>query len=330
VLFARYKRVVVPCPTEATGGPEAVHQLAWALKRIGVPCHPAYYGKNNALALSTKTVKCSPATSALMEASFGHYGAKPAAEIELDEETLLVLTEGLGGNHPAFTDCGIAVWWLSVDNALITYPAIRDLAKRRAFVASDHTVHLWQSVYARDWLREAGVTRLAELADFTSDIFTAEAAGGPSPRAAIAYNAAKGADLASGFFAEHPEYDALPLRGFSKADLKQIFSERLLYVDFGHLPGKDRLPREAAAAGSIVFVPRRGAGAVFDDFPVPDFFRFSPEDIASGELHRRLQAVLNDPRGYWDQQADFRSLVRWERHHFDATVARLWGRSPPL
>jgi len=172
------------------------------------------------------------------------------------------------------------------------------------------------------------VTRLAELGDFTSEEFTGEDPRLPLPRASVAFNAAKGAAAAQSFFAEHPQYDALALRGFSKAQLKEICSGRLLYIDFGHFPGKDRLPREAAAAGSIVFVRRAGAGKVFDDFPLPDVFKFTEGDIASGELHRRLQAVVGDPQRYWDLQADFRSIVRWERAHFVATLARLWGRAP--
>jgi hypothetical protein len=87
----------------------------------------------------------------------------------------------------------------------------------------------------------------------------------------------------------------------------------MTYVDFGHLPGKDRLPREAAASGAVVFVRKAGAGRFADDFPIPDFFRFDDDDVASGELFRRIAAVQESPQRFWADQAAFRDGIRSER-----------------
>ena len=101
-----------------------------------------------------------------------------------------------------------------------------------------------------------------------------------------------------------------------------------VYVDFGHLPGKDRMPREAVAAGAVVFVRRRGAGVNAEDFPVPDFFRFDDDDVASGELHRRVAAVLADPAPHWAQQEFFRERVRGERAELEEQLRVIRGLRP--
>lgn len=233
-----------------------------------------------------------------------------------------MLPEVLAGHFSGFGRATVAVWWLSVDNALQTM----DRSVQQALLASSTPKHLHQSAYAADFLRQAGVPKSHPLGDFTTAEFTAYAPAAPNPEPAIAYNPAKGADLAATFFAAHPQLSEAPVRGMSREQTAEMFRRTMLYVDFGHLPGKDRLPREAAASGSIVFLRDRGAGRYHDDFPVPDFFRFTEDDVASGELFRRITAVQRDPQPFWDQQHTMRERIRSERDDLVEHVLQLRGR----
>jgi hypothetical protein len=323
--LARYRRVVLLAPTGATGGPEAIHQLAHSLNSLGIEAYLVYFGAANVVQVRPDRIVCRTPEHAPTLQAYRAYRPRVAAEIPLDARTLVVIPEAFATHHPSFRDCGAAIWWLSVDNALKNEPALATPEGRAELFARRDLIHLHQSIYARDWLRAHGAQTLLELGDYTSAQFTAEPAERPSPRPAAAYNLAKGASLAQDFFAAHPRFEALGLKGFSKPELREIFAERLLYVDFGHFPGKDRMPREAAACGAVVFVHRQGAGALYDDFPLPDFFKFTAEDVASGELARRLDAVVADPQAHWARQANFRSLIDWEKAQFHDQVMRLWG-----
>jgi hypothetical protein len=320
------RRVAIFSPWGATGGPEALHQLGFTLNTLGVRADMVYFGAEHAVEIEPNQIVCRKPSAPRMAEIYAEYDPQVSATIPLDDHTLVVLPEALANRTAPFRNGVVAIWWLSIDNVYNVWPQFADLEVARACAAAPGLVHLYQSVYSREFLRNLGAVRLHELGDYTSDIFTRQILRAPPEEPLCAYNAAKGGELAQDFFANHPRFEALALRGFSKAQLRDIFRRRLLYVDFGHLPGKDRLPREAAASGSIVFLHRKGAGAFYDDFPVPDFFRFDIEDVASGALAEKLGAVVADPASHWAQQQVFRTGVGWERRLFAQQVMRLLGR----
>jgi hypothetical protein len=327
--LSEFTRVVLFCPPALTGGPEAIHQLAHALNSQGVDAFIVYSGPGHTAGLHDGRLVCANPAHAPSMAAYARYRPRVAAEIPLGPETLVVAPEPWLDLPGAFAPCGGAVWWLSVDNALPRHPQLADPAARRAALANRPLIHFHQSAYARTWLAEAGVHRLYPLGDYTSEEFTERPATGPAPRALAAFNPEKGGQAAEGFFSGLPQYEALALRGLTKAQLREVFAERLLYVDFGAFPGKDRMPREAAISGSVVFVRRAGAADNDEDYDLPSFYRFDAAEAASGELAARLAAVAGDPQGHWDQQAAFRAQILGEKRGFLEAVARLWGGPAP-
>jgi hypothetical protein len=326
LLLSRYRRVVLVSPVAITGGPEAINQLSQSLGAIGVECRILLMGAGQENRLDGRRLASMNPPNHHYAQAYAEYGPRFLREIDLNEDTLVVLSEGLLRQHHRFTMCGLAIWWLSIDNAFRAFPTPEQgEAVMNALFARREVIHLHQSAYARDWLRGRGLERIYDLADYTSPVFTTVPPRGPSPKPIVCYNAVKGSELAQACFEQAPRFEALALQGYTKAELATIFRERMLYVDFGHFPGKDRLPREAAAAGAIVFVHRKGAGACYEDFPLPDAFKFTEEDVSSGELLKRLDAAVADPAGHWARQDHFRSLVAWEKAHFHDQVMRLWG-----
>jgi hypothetical protein len=316
------------CPLAITGGPEAIHQFSQSLNAIGVDCYVAHVGGKQEVQLAADRIILKTPPHEGMAKYYEAYGPRFLREIALDAQTLVVLPEVLARHHRALTRCGVAIWWLSVDNAYRRLKSVAGLdpeAELRQIFARPDLIHFYQSAYARDWLRDGGAERIYDLGDYTSPLFTTEMATAPSPQPTVSYNGSKGAEQAAAFFAEAPQFEALALRGFSKPELREIFRERMLYVDFGGFPGKDRLPREAAAAGCIVFVHRVGAAAIYEDVPLHDMFKFTEADVASGELRRRLDAAIADPQDAWDRQAQFRAVVAWEKAQFHDQVMRHWG-----
>ena len=323
--LSRYRQVVIFCPVAASGGPEAIHQLSLSLHALGVACHIVHTDdRHGARVVDGKLVMLRPPHPTMTQV-YAAYAPQYRDEIPIGPDTLIVLPEGLARAQRSFSGCGVAIWWLSIDNVFRALEGLDAEAELARVLQRPDLFHLHQSAYARDWLRTRGVERLFDLGDYTSPNFTAVPATAPARAPSVSYNGSKGSELAEDFFAANPDFEALALRGFSKPELQAIFRERMLYVDFGHFPGKDRLPREAAVCGGIVFVRRQGAAASYEDFPLPDDFKFSEEDVASGALRARLQAAIADPEGHWARQAQFRSLVAWEKAHFHDQVMRLWG-----
>jgi hypothetical protein len=320
LILKHMKRATFLCPAVTTGGPEAIHQVAQVFNRHGVPSDIAYYGGGGSVTVREGRLDVVPPEDNPCTTAYAAYDPVTCRGALLRPHHLIVLPEVLAGHSGGFGRAAVAIWWLSVDNS----PVATDAALQVAVRADSAVKHLHQSAYAADFVRRLGVRSLP-LGDFTTAEFTADPPTGPGPDQAIAYNPAKGADLAAEFFAAHPELADVPVQGMSRAATAALFRQTMLYVDFGHLPGKDRLPREAAASGSIVFLHDRGAGHHAEDFPVPDFFRFRTEDVASGELHRRVRAVLDDPGPAWQQQQQLRDGIQAERDQLDDEVRHLRG-----
>lgn len=316
------KRVTFLCPAVTTGGPEAIHQVAQLLNTEGIRADIAYYGAGGALTLDGGRLRVTPPPLNPAPAAYAHYRPVACEQALLRRHHLIVLPEVLAVQAASFPGASVAVWWLSVDNALVDVPD----TSRRALFADRAVRHFHQSAYAADFLRSAGVPASTPLGDFTDARFTAVVPAGPGADPVVAYNPAKGADLAGAFFTGAPGISPAPIRGMTKDQIVDRLRSTRVYVDFGNLPGKDRLPREAAASGAVVFVRRLGAGRFSEDFPVPDFFRFDEADVHSGELARRVEAVLADPGPSWAQQAGFREEVFAERDTLRAQVRDLLGR----
>jgi hypothetical protein len=334
--LSRFRQVVIFCPVAITGGPEAIHQLSQSLNAIGVDGYIVYVGGGQRMRITQSSIEVLTPPHEDMVRAYAAYEPRFRSQIAIDERTLVILPESLARHNSRLTAGGVAIWWLSVDNAFRALSIRVDdpEAQMAQILGRPDLIHLHQSAYARDWLRAQGVERLHALSDYTSPIFTAEIAKAPSSKPIASCNGVKGSELAEIFFARHPQFEALALCNYAKPELKAIFGERMLYVDFGHFPGKDRLPREAAISGSIVFVHRVGAAAGDEDFPLPDDFKFTEPDVTSGALLRRLEAVIADPVAHWDRQDRFRSLVAREKARFHDQVRGLWGarrngRRPP-
>ena len=73
------------------------------------------------------------------------------------------------------------------------------------------------------------------------------------------------------------DVDFVPIRDMNKAQVRDALFGARLYIDFGHHPGKDRVPREAAVAGAVVLLREAGAAKAF------------PRSSAAGgvQIHRR-------------------------------------------
>jgi hypothetical protein len=133
----------------------------------------------------------------------------------------------------------------------------------------------------------------------------------------------KGADLAARFIeqpsARHP-VEFVPIRGMTKPEVRKTLFGARIYLDFGGHPGKDRVPREAAIAGAVVLLHAAGAARHFPDHPLPPEYLFTDDDIASGGLWERVEAILDDSSAHCAAQRFYREAILLERERFDLEV----------
>lgn len=311
-------KIYVCCPANhTTGGPEALHQLAHALRTVGCDAFMAYH-------------PFSPAHTT--PAAYAHYGV-PAAPPEDAPGNVVVLPETMTGILKEFRAARAVVWWLSIDfyfgrahksravdaaryvYRLLTRKCVPIRTLRRCH-------HAAQSEYAAAFLRERGIAPLP-LSDYLNAELLHPAARKPR-QPTVLYNPKKGMHVTRALIEACPELRFRPLVGLSRRELREVLSESMLYVDFGHHPGKDRMPREAAASGCVVITNRRGSAAFREDVPIPEKYKIDdrgPRFVA--QFRTLARAVLQDFDACSAEFEGYVTEIRDQERVFVAQVAAL-------
>lgn len=320
----RYRKVLAVCPGDAmTAGPEALHQLVAQIDALGQPAEIVYHPFERSFE--------TPAPYRRHGAAVGRYADEPG--------TLIVFPEIFTPLALKVRQAQAAVWWMSVNNFTgVRYGRPwRDKLRYGKYVlkgerpwggvkALAHLRQFAQSDYAREFLAAHGIAS-EPLSDpipvYTEPSYVAAL----PPRLAAAqrgdtilYNPTKGAKITARLMAAYPQWRFRPLRGLDREQLAQAFLDAKLYIDFGHHPGKDRLPREAAIHGCCVVTARHGSGANPVDVPVPERCKldvnapgfvqqfgalvtdlFANFDARSAELARYREVIAREPEE-WRRQ----------------------------
>jgi HAE1 family hydrophobic/amphiphilic exporter-1 len=104
--------------------------------------------------------------------------------------------------------------------------------------------------------------------------------------------------------------------------LQKALAEATAYVELGVMPGRDRLPREAAHFGTPVVLLCRGAAYCWDDFPLEAKYRVSDEPGWAAQTAAALQEVVANPQRAIDEQQPFRDWVAGDKERFGSEVDR--------
>jgi hypothetical protein len=325
-----YGDVLILCPEYLNGGCEALHQLGFQIAQHGGTAHMAYYGPFSRLELDGDIIRCHLAPSPI-PGYFARYQPLALQEARLEADTLVVFPEVLS-ELAAVPDARYqrALWWLSVDNAILQNSSLLEATYRRRFFEDSGLIHFHQSDYARAFLQANAAPRYHPLSDHTDQDFIQRsliAAENPSISDrgnTICFFPNKGAALARRFIEGRPAMrqpvDFLPIRDMTKGRVRDALFGARIYIDFGNHPGKDRVPREAAIAGAVVLLHAVGAARCFPDHPLPTEYFFTEDDVTTGRLHQKVDAILDEPGAHFDRQRFYREAVSHEQERFDLEV----------
>jgi hypothetical protein len=258
-------QVFIVCPGRSvSGGPELCHQLADTLN-ADTPgrAHVVYYPFG--LGLFTP-------------APYRRYICDPAGIEDITPGSTVVLPEVYGHLVGSFDGCDVVFWWMSVNNF---YRSASDRADAQlADIRTHASRQLYQSEYARAFLHRVELGPVARLGDKLSTDYLDAIADPPTGQRpdVLVYNPAKGLGRSAAIVAALQKSLRGPPRvmrieNLERAEVKWVLSNAKVYIDFGEHPGKDRLPREAAALGCAVLTNRRGAAGNSIDVPIPEEFK---------------------------------------------------------
>ncbi len=94
----------------------------------------------------------------------------------------------------------------------------------------------------------------------------------------VAYNYAKGFEFTKKIIKSAHDVKFTPIKNMKRKDVIDLLKEAKVYIDFGHFPGPERIPKEAALLGCCIITGKRGSSAFYEDVPIPQHYKFEDEE----------------------------------------------------
>lgn len=324
--------IYVLCPPSVkTGGPELLHQLVCQLNNLGIRSHIVYWGEE---------AKTHP--------DFEKYLSTSVLRIDdiIDSPSnLLIVPESRTEYLLCFNSIQKAIWWLSVDSFLIKnsfkhrkkvygiwnalYKKITGQIHSRMNEIKCADYHFCQSYYAIEYLKNTlhiEDNRVLYLSDYINEIYTDNYSGinTEERKNIILYNPKKGGRYTKRIRRKLTTFQWIPLQNMGNEEIRTLLSTSKMYVDFGHHPGKDRFPREAAICGCIVVTGRRGAAAYDEDIPIPDKYRFDEKTDGIDDIVNKMIFYINNYDKTINDFEYYRQFILSEKAIFINSVKNLF------
>lgn len=236
------------------------------------------------------------------------------------------------------------IWWMSVDNYakslalayLQTYTnqlfASNPIIKKFNFTDNEEIFHLVQSRYALDFLRLNNVPeeRIQYLSDYLEPVFLQKAKNTDIEKKEpiVAYNPKKGLEFTQKIMASAPNIKFIPIENMTAAEVEELLSRAMVYIDFGEHPGKDRIPREAAISGAAVITGKRGSAANDEDVPISAEFKFNDDEAEIPNIVKKIEEIFEDFSTYHAKFEKYREIILNEPEKFNNDVINVFNLKP--
>ena len=322
-----------------SGGPELLHQLCFKLRQHGYDAIMWYYNViegNNGI-----------------HPHFRHYNnpVRKFGDVCDVSRGHCVLPEVIVSKTviDALDNLGVQSipWWLSVDN----YCGLRGLPSDSdpdvgGLKYRQDIVHLVQSNYAMWFLREK--MRIPEtigayyLKDYLrKEFFPEEEQDFFSSKARlpiVLFNPSKGLEYIKKLHTCAQSRYAMgtmnwiPLVGMTPTQVMTAMRAARLYVDFGHHPGMDRIPREAASCGCCVITNRRGSAGFYEDVPIPGLYKCDDSDENIPEIVSLMGDIMQNYDEHVGNFSHYRDFIRLQEKQFEVDALRVFTEivGPPV
>jgi hypothetical protein len=315
----KYKDVIIFCPSVITGGPEAMHQLSHSINEQGGSAKIAYYrSEQSSCIIDDGLLICSNPSSTVVH-NYRRYAPIIVDQHKLSDSTLMIFPEIETQLILDSNFLNVGIWWLSVDNAVIHNQCLKNSSILKKLFNKTNLLNFYQSDYAKQYLVNNGAQIVVPLSDYTCRSFYEGSISGLKKNV-ISICPSKGGELASAFLNSSKELNFKIIQKMSREEVVETLKQSLVYIDFGHHPGKDRVPREAIASKAVIFVNHQGSASHYLDYPLDDFYKFSAPDVQSGSLLKKVKYVISNPEQHLNRQAYFQQKVFLEKEEFDLQV----------
>lgn len=242
------KKIFILAPDKDAGGVESLYQLVNLLLNLN---------KNTYIVFDTSL-------ELNLTIKFTKYNTRSISEIEDDPENILIVPEIWTEKLNNYQNVKKAIWWLSVTH---NWGKFQDFGNKEI-------MHFCQSYYAQHYLQAMGCYHSIMLNDYIDMDFSLTT---QNKQDIVCYNPAKGKEITEQIISQNKHLHFEPIVNLTRNQTIELLSISKVYIDFGHHPGRDRIPREAAILNNCVITSMLGSARYYGDIPIPHYYKV--EDI---------------------------------------------------
>lgn len=298
-----------------TGGPEALHQLAYYMRQLGMEAFTVYY-----------TYSGFPKAQTIDR--YKQYGVTVVAYDEIEDKVgnYVIAPENAPWCLNGFKKAQKCIWWLSLHANEVKKGSLKEragLMKRRLLREDlshyrhidfnpDNCWHLCASkhtyLYVSKMYKQSRVDYLVE--PISLDFLRMGNADLPVEREdVVLYNPSKPSAIMTELL-ERGRFNYVPLKGYTPDGLAERYKKSKLYVDFGHFGGPERMPKEAVYFGCNILVANHNAASNDFDVAIPQQYKVD-DGTSSGQVEAQLEDMLSK---YELQNPDFKPFKNKVEH----------------
>ncbi len=328
ITYKKHSKIIIFCPPKkVTGGPEALHQLADRLNKIGVDNVFMHYipKRRNAKAKN-----------------YSVYNTKETDSVEDHPDTILIIPESMTFLIKKFPVSQKVVWWLSVDfyKILMDYRIRKQSFFTKLFYQqADKEYHFetlpnvfqWaQSYRSGVYLKKHGIpeNQIDYVCDYINPAFLKkqENITKDFKEKNVLYNPKKGKKEISLLIENSPELNWLPIQNMNAQQIKDLMSESLLYVDFGENPGRDKMLRESVSQDCCIISGRSGSSDYYEDLMIPDDYKFEFSENKIPAIISKIKEVLENYAEHIPYFLKYKNVVLEEETVFENKLKEIFNK----
>lgn len=329
-----------------TGGTEALHQLVYYAKKQGLDFRLVYCDIKSKSKEIPQEFRCYIDNYCLPDAIVD----KPSSSIIVPETLIRYLS--------SFNSAKKYVWWLSVKNnsemsaskkmakvikkafsfktwknilkGYYSKSKIADFIDNKKFSFNDKSiVHLCASYYAFDYVLNNSGAKPKLLIEPISLAFlkAGEYIDQSRRNDTVLYNPSKNGSFLKPILKKLKNEGAsvVPLRGFSKQQLIDIYRTSKLYIDFGPFPGAERMPKEACFNGCNIITGLDGASGYYGDVPIPSLYKFKKNRESVDSIIEMSLLLINNFNEKQNDFSSYRNTISSLEESFVNAIANIFG-----
>ncbi len=281
-----------------SGGPEALHQLAYYMRKSGLEAYIVYYSSIGFV--RSKTID----RYLQYEPYVIHF-----TDIVDVSTNVCIAPENAPWCLNNIRNAKRYIMWLGVGVNEILYPNLlqkivymkRKLCKQsvenaRFLLFDDHKcIHLCGSKYAYEYVSEKYPKSIVKylVEPISMDFYKiGNNVLNTIRKDIVLYNPSKPSEKMTQLL-DRRMFNYVPLRGYTPIELVEKFKEAKLYIDLGRFDGPERMPKETVYFGCNILVANHNAAANDFDVAIPQEYKVDDSE-STEQIEEKIADMLEN------------------------------------